>query len=248
MITVVRLSAPILAWPSPSKYTHRFTEPMPTLSALQGILAAAAGVRRGQQIPEWISEATMAARADLPGSVLRDFHTINPPDRTRYHRLSAKDRLKVRTVVKADGAERVDPVITERYYRSDQTIVWFIDDPEEMAYAALSSPFFTIYAGRKACPLSFPLNLGRVPGSIEDALVAVPTTAPAGAPVEAVLFTPTTLPHYRPVALRPEHPAGRVGESYAMQQRFSVLVDPPRVASWFDVISLLERGTANVAH
>jgi hypothetical protein len=191
----------------------------------------------------------MAVRADLPGSVLRDYHTINPPDRGRYYRLSVKDRARVRTVAKADGTERTDPVVTERYYRQDQTVTWFIEDPDGFAHTALASPRFTIYAGRKACPLSFPFALGSVSGDLENALASVPTTAPAGAQLEAILFAPPIrLAQVRPVLSRPEKPSGRVAESYTMQPRFSVLVDPPRAENWFDVIAQLEGGASDVAH
>ena len=222
---------------------------LPTLSALHGLLGAAAGIRRGDVVPDWIQSAHMAIRADYPGDVLRDFHTINPPDRARYFQLSDKDRQKVRTVVNADGAERGTPVITERFYRQDQTVTWFIDDPEGLVGEALQEPHFTIFAGRKACTLSFPLLLGRVAGDLESVVSSVPTTAPEGSPLEAIFFErPRTLVEFRPVVSRPERAAGPVGERYVAQERFSCLVDPVRVATWFDVMDLLTDGGSHVAY
>jgi hypothetical protein len=207
---------------------------------VHGLLAAAAGVTRDQVRPAWIRDAQLAVRVDRPGSVLRDFHTINPPDRDRYARLSSHDQDKVRTVVKASGAEHTVPVVTERYYRQDQAVVVFVEDPDQAVYDILNSPAFTLYAGRKACTLSFPFVLGCTTVDLESALAEVPTTAPAGGKLEAVLFTePQRLPVYKEPVFRPEMPAGRVAESYLMQARYSVLVDPPRVGSWFDVLDFL---------
>ena len=248
MILVVRLSAPMLAWPSASRFRHRLTEAVPTMSALQGILAAAAGVRREDSRPSWISEANMAVRLDLPGSVQRDFQTINPSDQARYWQLSARDQDKVRTVAKANGAEHDAPVITKRFYRQDQTVLWFIDDAEGKVQKALDAPVFNLYAGRKACPFSVPFQLGLVGGDLEDALSTFPTLAPPGVLVEGSLFAkPTKLAQFKVPERRADKPTGQVGLSYALQDRFSVLVDPPRAASWFEVVETLRSGD-DVAH
>ena len=240
MITVIRLAGPLLAWPSPAKYRHRQTEAGPTLSALQGLLAAAIGNTRSEPRPAWITEVAMAVRLDHPGSVLREFHTINPVDQSRYRLLTQRDRKKVRTVVTAEGGVRKDPVVTERYYRQDQTSVVFIDDPEGVAFHALSEPVFTLYAGRKACVLSFPVVLGQRTGTLEQALAATPSGARGTGPMEAILFSPPNeLDAYKPTVSRPERPAGSVGDVYLMQDRYSVLVDPPRMASWLDALASL---------
>ena len=240
MITVVRLAGPLLAWPSPAKYRHRHTEPGPTLSAVQGLLAAAAGVTRGAPRPSWVQDAALAIRLDCPGSVLLDYHTINPADRSRYRWLSSRDRSKVRTVVKASGGDHQDTISTERYYRQDQAVLVFIDDPDSAAYRALQHPTFTVFAGRKACVLSFPFVLGQVAAPLEVALGTVPTMASSERQIEGVLFhAPTMLTKYKEPVLRPERPSGPVGEGYQMQARHSVLVDPPRMASWMDVLESL---------
>ena len=118
MITIIRMAGPILAWPSPSKYRYRQTEAAPTLSSIQGILAAAAGITREQVRPDWIQNIQLAIRLDKPGSVLRDFHTINPANKSIYRQLSPRDRSKVRIVAKAGGTEHTVPVITERFLTS----------------------------------------------------------------------------------------------------------------------------------
>lgn len=249
MITVIRMAGPLLAWPSPSKYRHRQTEAGPTLSAIQGLFAAAAGITRDQVRPAWIQEVPTAVRLDRPGSVLREFHTVNPVNKASYRQLSRRDQSKVRTVAKATGLDHLVPVITERYYRQDQTALVFIDDPDGVAFEALNAPKFALYAGRKACALSFPFVLGRMSCSLEQALATTPSTAPADQTLEAVLFAPPEeLAKYKEPVSRPERPAGRVGEQYLMQERHSVLVDPPRLGSWLDVLdTLMTKGGDHVA-
>lgn len=239
----------MLAWPSPSKYRYRQTEASPTLSAIQGLLAAAAGVARDQVRPTWVQDMSVAIRLDRPGSVLREFHTVNPVKRAGYRQLSGHDQLKLRTVVKGTGAEHQSPMITERYYRQDQTVLVFLDDPSGVALEVLTAPKFTLYAGRKACVLSFPFVLGQMLCSLEQALKTAPSTAPANQSLEAVLFAPPIeLTRYKEPVFRPERPAGRVGEHYLTQERHTVLVDPPRRGSWFEVLDvLMSGGTDHVA-
>ena len=245
MLTIAHISAPLLAWPSPSRYRYRYTETSPTLSAIHGLLSAAAGVRRGESRPDWVTGTSMAIRLDRQGSVLRDFHTINPADKQRYRALSEKDKKRVRVVVTADGVENRTPVVTERFYRQDQTVMLFLEDNNSKLLEVLSSPRFALFAGRKACPLSFPFVLGQAELGLEEALSIVPSAGPIGK-LDATLFTnPKEL-----VAVRrrsaPERPTGPVAESYALQERYGVLVDPPRVSSVFEVINYL-RGDENVA-
>ena len=90
-LTVVRLAAPLMAWPSDSRYRSRHTRPDPTVSAVKGLLAAAAGVPRDGQAPQWLLGLRAAARVDIPGSLVEDFHTINPLPRSKYHWLSKRD-------------------------------------------------------------------------------------------------------------------------------------------------------------
>ena len=250
MITVIRIAGPMLTWPSPSKYRFRQTEAGPTLSAIQGLLASAMGVVRDQARPAWIENMSVAIRLDRPGSVIRDYHTINPVKRTAYRQLSRHDQLKLRMVVKGNGADHRSPVITERYYRQDQAILLFFDDPSGNAFQAFTNPKFALYAGRKACVLSFPFLLGRTLGSLEHALISVPSVTPANQNyLEAVLFAPPTeLTRYKETVSRPERPAGRVGENYLMQERYTVLVNPPRLNSWWEVLDTFKTGgTAHVA-
>jgi CRISPR system Cascade subunit CasD len=221
---VVRIAAPLMAWGDQSKYRSRLTRPDPTYSAIQGLLAAAAGVPRGAKRPQWVQGAQFAVRVDAPGRVLRDYHTINPPDTARYNWLSGRDRKKIRTVVKADGNTHKDTVQTERFYREDAAYTLFITDPSGEVEAALTDPKFTLFAGRKSCVLSFPLILDRIDSDLETAAERYPRQRPGDGSLDVVLFT-------RPVRLsviREEDVYDTpVGADFASRRRFYAQAKPP---------------------
>lgn len=224
---VLRLAAPLSAWGADSKYRSRTTRPDPSYSAIVGLLAAAAGVRRGDPLPPWLREVEFAIRVDAPGTVLRDFHTINPPDFTRYSWLSSADQRKVRTVVSADGATRNDPVVTSRFYRQDAVYLVFIADPTGEVMAALQAPKFALYAGRKSCTLTFPIIAGVSTLPIEEAVIAWPRERSGGAVLEACMFTE---PQGHPV-IREEDLFDRPAASgFAKGRRYYFHVDPPNAA------------------
>ena len=231
-VTVARVSGPLVSWGEDAKFRHRGTAPSPTHSALTGLLAAAAGIGRGEPWPSWVSDAPQAVRMDRPGSVLRDFHTINPAPTGKYRQLSKRDRSKVVTLATAEGAARKDPLVTERFYRQDAEAVVFFDDPQGLVEACLAAPRWAIYGGRKGAALSFPLLLGRWSCGVEEALTQVPSPAPAGAPLAAqTFFEPQTHPTLRTeerldVWDGAEHRPGR---------RWHIEVDPPRMDGWFDL-------------
>lgn len=189
MTVVARLSAPLLAWPAPSRYRDRLTKALPTFSALHGVIAAAAGVGRGALRPKWLDQLVLAARADRPGSVVCDFHTVSPVPERLYWTLSPTDAASAaRRLVTAENASRSDPLITRRYYRQDSTYVVAIDDPSGNIAEVLTSPHFTLYGGRKSCPFAFPVLLdAEYSGDVEDVMSSFPTaSAHAPGPAMAV--------------------------------------------------------------
>jgi hypothetical protein len=195
---------------------------------------AAAGIGRGEAAPDWIRRIEMAVRIDQEGSELRDFQTINPPPRHLYRHLSTADRLQMRAVVQADGVERKHAVLTERDFRQDQTVLWFLDDPGAVALSALTSPRFTLYAGRKSCPFSFPMVLGTTALSLEAAVATTATVAHTPRAVEAIFFQPT--------ASLPTTPVSVGIPSDHTDFRCSAHVDPPLANDWFAVAKQLNQG------
>ena len=242
--TVLRLAGPLMAWPDADRYRVRRTREEPTFSALQGLLCAAAGIGRGAARPDWITGAALAARVDRPGSVLRDFHTVNPRPAHPYRWLTAPDRkLAVATVVDAEGKARTATVVTERFYRQDQVVTVYVDDPAGRIADAMSHPVWAPFAGRKACAFSFPLLLGHWPGPVGAAAVGAPTAARlAGSELEPLAVTlyqePVTLvPTSSEVAA--DDPTGQVGQGYGARRRWYTTSSPPELACWSDVMEAL---------
>ncbi len=155
---VVTLIGPLASFGERAGNAERSTADRPTRSALIGLAGAALGVLRsdaeGQEALRRsfrIATATMGA-----GSLVSDFHTFQSLP-------SAKGKPQTR----ADAlAQRHDLVtsITRREYRAD---VWFEaayaaeDDArwslEELA-GAFRRPRFTLFLGRKSCPLAAPVD------------------------------------------------------------------------------------------
>ncbi|WP_433515379.1 type I-E CRISPR-associated protein Cas5/CasD [Nonomuraea sp. CA-143628] len=82
---LIRLAGPLQAWGTGSRFLHRDTDPeRPTKSGVIGLLAAADGHNRNQHdadYPDALSLAVFAqlrfgVRADRPGVLIRDFHTV----------------------------------------------------------------------------------------------------------------------------------------------------------------------------
>ena len=74
---VLRLEGPLQSWGERSHWDYRDTALMPTKSGIVGLIASAFGWGRGDsRIPELAASFDMAIRADRPGELMVDFHTI----------------------------------------------------------------------------------------------------------------------------------------------------------------------------
>ena len=141
---VMLLAAPLQAWggPAPGIY-ERPTETMPSLSGVVGIIANALGRRRAEPIGDIAAGAELAVRADRPGRLLCDFHTVGTPGRYA---------LAVDT-----GKQLRNPVITDRFYLSDAAFLAVYTPPPDGLSAtdilqALANPARPLYLGRRSCP------------------------------------------------------------------------------------------------
>jgi CRISPR system Cascade subunit CasD len=223
-VLVLRLAGPMLSWASESKYRTRHTRTDPTLSAVRGLLSAAAGIGRSQAVPAWIADARIGFRIESPGSVLRDYHTVNPPDLNRYRWMPDRDLKQVGVVAKADGTLHNSPVVTERYYVQDATYTVFVEDTTGLIESALTDPKWTLYAGRKACTLTFPLVLARVVDDIENVISVFPRiTANTGQLEGCLFFEPQ-----QHVPVRRESVADRrSGDAFMTATRVYISLNPP---------------------
>jgi CRISPR system Cascade subunit CasD len=140
------------SWGGTAQFSQRPTGPVPSKSAIVGLLAAAQGRKRGSDVSD-IAELQMTVRVDRGGQLLRDYHTVG----ARYPK---GERLR-----NAEGKERTDALVTERYYLADAAftvalagdavIVASLDD-------ALRNPRWALALGRRSCPPAEPFHLGIV--------------------------------------------------------------------------------------
>lgn len=176
-VLVFQLLAPLSSWGEPAVGEHRGSASHPGLSALQGLLGAALGLQRGDD------EAHAALRDGYgyavgllaAGRLLRDYHTAQMPPRVALKgraRATRRDELAV-------PKQALSTVLSTRDYRLDAaSLVAVAQRPgaaprwslSELA-AALRSPRYPLYLGRKSCPPAAPLWPQLV--QAEDALRAL---------------------------------------------------------------------------
>ncbi|MEX0666847.1 MAG: type I-E CRISPR-associated protein Cas5/CasD, partial [Acidimicrobiia bacterium] len=228
------------------RYDHRPTDADPSLSGLQGMLAAAAGIGQNQPLPHWITRLHLAVRVDQPGVHLTDYHTVNQPPSRRYRHLTEQDQKGVFTVAQEQRDRKGRPlrknmtVVSMRGYRADTTYLIAIADHTGDVTATLTSPSWALYAGRKSCPLTEPFLLGHTTDRPETALGTVPTVDPKAGdgPVarRAVLFADPG------DATRTEDRNDRLigSRRHRIQRRWHTTVTCPTAADWFDIMDLLK--------
>ncbi|MER5904353.1 type I-E CRISPR-associated protein Cas5/CasD [Streptomyces mirabilis] len=170
---LLRLSGPLQSWGERSHFNERDTARFPTRSGVIGLLAAALGRRRGADIDD-LARLSLTVRADRPGVLLRDLHTVGGG-------LPAKA-----TVTTAEGKKRsgdTTTLLTHRTYLADAAFtIALTAAPGDSGLltrtaTALSSPQWPPYLGRRSCPPEGPLLLGRFDDALHH-LVRLPISAP----------------------------------------------------------------------
>jgi len=166
---LLRLEGPLQAWgDQQSKFLVRRTAEAPTKSGVIGLLCAALQVSRAEAHEEWLAQLTrlrMGVRLDAPGIRWWDYHTVGAGIQMR--------------IAKGGGKAKPGAMLTRREYLCDASfLVALQGDPaliSELAQA-LRNPKWTLYLGRKCCPMSRP-PLETEPGEFPD-LVSALTSIP----------------------------------------------------------------------
>lgn len=156
-VLLLRLAGPLQAWGDSSRFTRRDTTRFPTKSGVLGLLAAADGRRRTDDIEDLVA-LRFGVRVDQPGSLQRDFQTA-----TNW------------------SAGKSMP-LSYRYYLADAVFVAAVEgDPSLLGGLAdaLDDPVFPLYLGRRSCPTSGQVSLGLRDSGLEDALRVEPWRASA---------------------------------------------------------------------
>lgn len=172
-VLVLRLAAPLQSWGGEGRFNRRDTRPEPTKSGVTGLLAAAAGRAREQDITDLLA-LRLAVRVDQPGTLLRDYHTVS--DYRNVPLPSAKVNAKGQQQAAGKSTH-----VTERFYLQDAVFVAAITGPLEtidVLAHALEHPAFPLALGRRSCPPSGRLLLDVHRGvTVDDVLDAVPWQA-----------------------------------------------------------------------
>lgn len=141
---LLRLAAPMQAWGTDSKFNRRMTGREPSKSGVVGLIAAALGRRRTEDIND-LRALCFGVRIDQPGSLVRDYHiTRNDMNVWRKKR-------------------EVDAFLSERYYLADAVFPVGLEGDEKFLLEidkAIQSPAFPLFLGRRSCSPTGRLSLG----------------------------------------------------------------------------------------
>ncbi|WP_424536674.1 type I-E CRISPR-associated protein Cas5/CasD [Sphaerisporangium viridialbum] len=138
-VLVLQLAGPLQSWGASSRFARRTTEPAPTKSGVIGLLAAAQGRSRTEELHGLVT-LRFGVRIDQPGTPLRDFQTA--------HRFTTGEALPV----------------SDRFYLADAVFVAAVESDDgdliEDLHRAVREPGFLPYLGRRSCPPARRVDLG----------------------------------------------------------------------------------------
>ena len=141
----LRLEGPFQAWGvQESKFVVRRTAGAPTKSGVVGLLCAALGVSRKEAAAGWLaklSDLRMGVRIDRPGVRWWDYHTVGAGMNMR--------------IAEGEGKTKPGAMLTRREYLCDASFLVALHGGPEVIDelgAAMESPRWTLYLGRKSCP------------------------------------------------------------------------------------------------
>ncbi|KOX25229.1 CRISPR-associated protein Cas5 [Streptomyces sp. NRRL F-4707] len=159
-VLVLRLAGPLQSWGASSRFTRRTTESAPTKSGVIGLLASAAGIDRSDDAHlAPLAALRFGVRIDQPGTRIRDFHTA-------HH-----------------GVTGASMPLSERFYLADAVFVAAVEGDQALLtdlHDALRAPVYLPYLGRRSCPPSEPVDIGRYEDTtLENVLTSVPWQASA---------------------------------------------------------------------
>ena len=161
-VLALKLSGPFQSWGTGLKLIDHETDTMPSKSGVIGMIAAAFGRHRDEDISD-LAGLRFGVRSDAPGTLLRDFH-------------SAQLRKKGR-------AGKIDTYIGNRYYLQDACFLAALEGNRELlerCAEALRHPVFPPYLGRRSCIPDPGLVIGIYDGRLESVLRDLPNQSHDG--------------------------------------------------------------------
>ena len=152
---LIRLCGPMQSWGTRSRFTERDTELEPSKSGVAGILCAALGRPRSEDVSD-LAALRMGVRVDHEGTMANDYHTSGGVD----------------GIVRAAGGLSKNAVLSNRHYLADADFLVGLESEDvaflEQLEAALREPVWQLSLGRKSFLPSVPISLPN-PGGLRDA-------------------------------------------------------------------------------
>ncbi|MBU3890989.1 type I-E CRISPR-associated protein Cas5/CasD [Methylosinus sp. KRF6] len=153
-LLLFQLVAPLGSFGGVAVGERRETGVRPSHSALAGLLGAALGLERADpRQADFAAGLAFASRRDRLGPLIADYHTAQtPPARKGKTWATRRDEL---------AGER-NTILSRRDYRADCAFTIACGALEQSLFPldtlaeALQKPAFTLYLGRKSCPLGLP--------------------------------------------------------------------------------------------
>jgi CRISPR system Cascade subunit CasD len=161
---IFRLYGPMAAWGDIAVGETRLSYLHPSKSAVLGIIAAALGINRNQEDEhlKLVNGYGMAVLVTSPGTPVSDYHTAQvPPSGAGRNRRTFTTRRDEILALPRDGLKTI---LSRRDYRMDALYIvglWKrVGAPYDFKTIAnqLGAPIYTLYLGRKSCPLALPLE------------------------------------------------------------------------------------------
>ncbi|MEM4723909.1 MAG: type I-E CRISPR-associated protein Cas5/CasD [Candidatus Hadarchaeum sp.] len=152
-----RLVGPLQSWGYRSRFEDRDTGLEPTRSGVLGLLASACGVSRSdtRTLEYWDRVLRIGVRSDRPAIRRRN----SPPDEKTGFRVQT-DFHTAQNVLRASGEGSAETTLSRRHYLTDARFTVGVESGElgllRQFEAGLRDPFWTLFLGRRAFPLSLP--------------------------------------------------------------------------------------------
>jgi CRISPR system Cascade subunit CasD len=137
-VLLLRLAAPWQSWGTASRFSRRNTARTPSKSGIVGLLAAAQGKRRTDDLEELLG-LCIGVRTEQPGTIERDFQTA------------------------AEQGERTPISLSSRFYLADAVFLAAIEGEPGLLDGladAIRRPAFPLFLGRRSCPPVGPVVVG----------------------------------------------------------------------------------------
>jgi CRISPR system Cascade subunit CasD len=137
-VLMMQLVGPLQSWGASARFARRTTEPAPTKSGVIGLVAAALGRDRSEDLTD-LAALRFGVRIDQPGTPIRDYQTAQHFDTGK------------------------SMPVSERFYLADAVFLAALEgdaDLIETLHDALRTPGFLPYLGRRSCPPARPIELG----------------------------------------------------------------------------------------